>query len=30
MAEWYKGFDRRGQFYFNEVECFGLGVSLGF
>jgi hypothetical protein len=30
MAEWYKGFDPRGQFYNNKVEYFGLGVSLGF
>ena len=29
MAEWYRGFDPRGQFYVNEVEYFGLGVSLG-
>lgn len=30
MAEWYKGFDPRGQFYNNKVEYYGLGVSLGF
>lgn len=30
MAEWYKGFDPRGQFYANKVESFGIGVSLGF
>ena len=30
MAEWYKGFDPRGQFYLNEVEYYGLEVSLGF
>ena len=30
MAEWYKGFDPRGQFYNNKVEYYGMGVSLGF
>jgi hypothetical protein len=30
MAEWYKGFDPRGQFYNNKVEYYGIGVSLGF
>jgi hypothetical protein len=30
MAEWYKGYDPRGQFYSNKVEYYGLGVSLGF
>ena len=30
MAEWYKGFDPRGQFYNNKVDYYGLGVSLGF
>ena len=30
MAEWYKGFDPRGQFYKNRVEYYGMGVSLGF
>lgn len=30
MAEWYKGFDPHGQFYANEVQYYGLGVSLGF
>jgi hypothetical protein len=30
MAEWYKGYDPRGQFYGNKVEYYGLGVSLGF
>jgi len=30
MAEWYKGFDPHGQFYVNEVEYWGLEVSLGF
>lgn len=30
MAEWYKGFDPRGQFYVNKVEYYGLEVSLGF
>ena len=30
MAEWYKGFDPRGQFYINKVEYYGMGVSLGF
>jgi hypothetical protein len=30
MAEWYKGFDPRGQFYNRKVEYYGLGVSLGF
>jgi hypothetical protein len=30
MATWYKGFDPHGQFYENEAEYFGLGISLGF
>ncbi len=30
MAEWYKGYDPHGQFYSNEVQYYGLGVSLGF
>jgi len=30
MAEWYKGFDPRGQFYNNKVKYYGTGVSLGF
>ncbi|MFZ1985049.1 MAG: DUF1207 domain-containing protein [Desulfatitalea sp.] len=30
MAEWYKGFDPRGQFYVSKVEYYSLGVSLGF
>jgi hypothetical protein len=30
MAEWYKGFDPRGQFYNNKVDYYGIGVSLGF
>jgi hypothetical protein len=30
VAEWYKGYDPRGQFYKNKVEYYGLGVSLGF
>ena len=30
MAEWYKGYDPRGQFYKNKVDFYGLGVSLGF
>ena len=30
MAEWYKGFDPRGQFYINKIEYYGMGVSLGF
>lgn len=30
MAEWYKGYDPRGQFYNNKVEYYGMGVSLGF
>ncbi|MFA4918486.1 MAG: DUF1207 domain-containing protein [Thermodesulfovibrionales bacterium] len=30
MAQWYKGFDPRGQFYNNKVEYYGMGVSLGF
>jgi hypothetical protein len=30
MAEWYKGFDPRGQFYNNKVEYYGMGISLGF
>jgi hypothetical protein len=29
-AEWYKGFDPRGQFYKNKVEYYGMGMSLGF
>ena len=30
MAEWYKGFDPRGQIYINKIEYYGMGVSLGF
>ena len=30
LAEWYKGFDPRGQFYNNKVEYYGIGLSLGF
>jgi hypothetical protein len=30
MAEYYKGFDPRGQFYKRKVEYYGLGLSLGF
>jgi len=30
MAEWYKGYDPRGQFYTNKVEYYGIEVSLGF
>ena len=30
MAVWYRGFDPRGQFYANEVEYYGLELSLGF
>lgn len=30
LAEWYQGFDPRGQFYVNKVEYYGLGVYLGF
>jgi hypothetical protein len=30
MAEWYKGYDPRGQFYSNKVDYYGMGVSLGF
>ena len=30
MAEWYKGYDPRGQFYNNKVDYYGMGVSLGF
>ena len=30
LAEWYKGFDPRGQFYINKVEYYGLAVALGF
>lgn len=30
MAQWYKGYDPRGQFYNNKIESYGLGVSLGF
>ena len=30
MAEWYRGFDPHGQFYVNEVEYYGLALSLGF
>lgn len=30
LAVWYRGFDPRGQFYANEVEYYGLELSLGF
>ncbi len=30
MAEWYRGYDPRGQFYVNRVEYYGLELSLGF
>jgi hypothetical protein len=30
MAEWYRGYDPRGQFYMNRVEYYGLDLSLGF
>jgi hypothetical protein len=30
MAEWYRGFDPRGQFYMNRMEYLGLNLSLGF
>ncbi|MBK6407470.1 MAG: DUF1207 domain-containing protein [Holophagales bacterium] len=30
MAEWYRRFDPHGQFYVNEVEYYGLALSLGF
>lgn len=30
MAEWYRGYDPRGQFYMNRVEYYGLNLSLGF
>lgn len=30
LAEWYQGFDPRGQFYVNKVEYYGLGIYLGF
>jgi hypothetical protein len=30
MAEWYRGYDPRGQFYMNKVEYYGLDLSLGF
>jgi len=30
MAQWYKGYDPRGQFYNNRIEAYGLEVSLGF
>jgi hypothetical protein len=30
MAQWYKGYDPRGQFYNIKIESYGLGVSLGF
>jgi len=30
MAEWYRGYDPRGQFYMNRVEYYGLNISLGF
>ncbi len=28
--EWYEGYDPHGQFYVNQVEYYGLGMSLGF
>lgn len=30
LGVWYRGFDPRGQFYVNEVEYYGLELSLGF
>ena len=30
IAEWYKGFNPRGQFYINKAEYYGIGMSLGF
>ncbi|OGV67593.1 MAG: hypothetical protein A2498_15985 [Lentisphaerae bacterium RIFOXYC12_FULL_60_16] len=30
MGEWYKGYDPHGQFYVNQVEYYGLSISLGF
>jgi len=30
MAEWYQGYDPRGQFYHNKVQYLGLGTSLAF
>lgn len=30
MAECYRGFNPRGQFYVDKIEYYGLGVSLGF
>lgn len=30
MAEWYRGYDPRGQFYMNRVDYYGLTLSLGF
>ncbi len=30
MADWYRGFDPRGQFYNNKVDYYGIEISLGF
>jgi hypothetical protein len=30
MAEWYRGYDPRGQFYMNRVNYYGINLSLGF
>jgi hypothetical protein len=30
LAEWYRGYDPRGQFYMNRVSYYGLNLSLGF
>lgn len=30
MAEWFRGFDPRGQFYMNRANYYGLELSLGF
>jgi hypothetical protein len=30
MAEWYRGYDPRGQFYLNRVKYYALNLSLGF
>jgi len=30
IAEWYQGYDPRGQFYHNKVQYLGLGTSLAF
>lgn len=30
MAEWYRGYDPRGQFYMNKVSYYGMTLCLGF